>query len=593
MNTPIGTYATSKDELISAPYWAKKIGRVVKSLFDPDSDTSMHPVPEVRDSLVTTGLTNSESLAAMANAWRVHQTRKSVYQDIERMDSEDEMVATALDIIADCSVSYTDTSGFHFKIRSENPRVQSVLHALERRLDLDNEVWQICRDMVKHGNEFREIVIDRQAMKIIGFKQTISFQIYPKTNKRGDKMPGWVVKEDGDIYMSNGKEMELEEWQICPFIFGAKKGYLSVPPLAAARRNWTRLMKMEDGMAVARLVRAYDKIIHKIPVKENQSGTEIMAHIRQYKDNIQKRRLIDSDGFMTQTDNSLDVQTDFFLPDDGSGRGGVTLLSANNTQLGNLNDIMYHREKLLTRLQVPIAYLQITSAQKTHVSAGASSQKADVELQFARMLRRVQRHLLKGIHRLCDLELMLQGITPEEGLYNIEVTEINTKDLKADAEIELTYAQAAVFFVEALGALPPELIADKFMHLDVDQQKMLEGFLDKYGDKLLKAKVKAIEMEAQPPKPAPGASALPKKGNGGSSSTSRATRSGSQKGTKASSKQTIPLEAFVDAMYDLTDEINDEFRSQGIDVPELDESHRNAIRSNLFAISQRDNLVLE
>jgi hypothetical protein len=589
MATPIGTYASStgKDDLISAPFWAKKLGRTFKALFNPDSPTAMHPASEPRDSLVMTGLTNADSLASMANAWRVHQTRKSVYQDIERMDSEDEMVATALDIIADCSVSYTDTSGFHFKIRSDDAETQKVLHALEKRLDLHNEIWQICRDMVKNGNDFREVVIDRQTMKIVAFKQTISYQIYPKTNKRGDKLPGWVVKEDGDIYMSNGKELELEEWQICPFIFGSKKGFLASPPLAAARRNWIRLTKMEDGMAVARLIRAYDKMVHRIPVKPEMPVTDIMNRIRMYKDSISKRRILDSDGMMTQVDNNLDVQTDFYLPDDGSGRGGVDLLSANNTQLGNLNDIIYHREKLLTRLQVPIAYLQITTAQKTHIASGASSQKADVEIQFARMLRRVQRQLLKGIHRLCDLELMLNGITPERGSYKIEVTEINTVDLKKDADIELTYAQAAVFFVEAFGALPPELIAEKFMHLDNDQQKLLDTFLKTSGARLTEAKIKGAEAAGQP-KPAPGSDALPKKGTG-NSTKNRAARSGEQKGTK----QSIPLEAFVDVMYDLAEGINEDFRNQGIEVPELDESHRNVIRANLASIIQRDNLVLE
>jgi hypothetical protein len=513
----------------------------------------------------------------MANAWRVYQNRKSIYQDIERMDGEDEIVATALDIIADCSISYAEaaTSKPHFKIRAKTEQAQLILDNLSKRLNLPREIWQICRDMVKQGNDFREVVVDRQAMKIVAFKQTISYQIYPKTNDRGDKCPGWTLKTDGDVF--TGKEYDLEEWQIIPFIFGAKRGYLSIPPLAPARRNWIRLAKMEDGMAIARLIRAYDKMVHKIPVRSEMSAAEIMNRIRIHKEAVTKRRILDSGGLVTQVDAPLDVQTDFYLPDDGSGRGGIELLSANNAQLGNLNDVIYHREKLLSRLQVPISYLQITTAQKTHVAASASK-KADVEMQFARMLRRVQEHLLEGLQRLCDMELMLNGVTPEEDLYDIELTQINTKDLKEDADIELTYAQAAVYFVEAFGSLPSDLLADKFMRLNPDQQATLDTFLGKYGERIVKARVKTIETAAQP-KSAGGFPA-------GNQNKGLAQRTTEQKGGGAPT-QSVPIDTLVDLFFTLTEEVYQDFRGLGIEVPDVDDSYRNAIRANLEIMANR------
>jgi hypothetical protein len=586
--------AKNSAKSIPVPYWAKKVGRAVEVLFNPTADDPRHPVPVVKDSnSLTETVVVDSNFASIPNLWKTHQTRKAVYSDIERMDGEDEAVATALDIIADCSVSYNEpTDSPQFEINSQDAQVQEILRALSARLDLPNEIWQIARDCVKHGNEFREVVIDRQAMKVIAFKQTISFQIYPKTTERGDKLPGWVVLKDGDIY-TNQKGKELDEWQICPFQFGSKRGFLSVPPLASARRNWIRLTKMEDGMAIARLVRAYDKMVHKIPVKPEMSREEVMSRIRMYKEGISKKRMLDSEGMLTQLDSPLDVQSDFYLPDTGDGRGGVELLSANNAQLGNLNDIIYHREKLLTRLQVPIAYLQLTSAQKTHLTAGAN--KSDVELQFARMLRRVQRMLKKGLRRLCDIELMLHGIVPSEDLYDIVLTPINTKDLREDANIELTYAQAAVYFIEAFGALPPELLASKFMHLDTEQTEILKTFLDEYGKKLTEAKVKTIENGAIPKTDLikdrlPGDS---EKGKGsGNQNKTRGSRSSEQKGSKEA-KQSIPAETLVELFYDLQESVFQEMRDNGVEVPEMDEfSQKNAIRANLAQVAQRPDAEL-
>ena len=592
--SPIGAYGgmSGSNERVAAPAWARKLGRYLKTIFDPETGTPQHPtphpVPNIGDNYVSTGITDTTTITYVANAWRVYQNRKSIYQDIERMDSEDEIVATALDIIADCSVNYAETASSkeRFKIRAKTPKAQTVLDNLSKRLNLPSEIWHICRDMVKQGNDFREVVIDRQAMKIVAFKQTVSYQIYPKTNAKGDKCPGWTLKTDGDVF--TGKEYDLEEWQIIPFIFGTKRGYLSIPPLAPARRNWIRLAKMEDGMAIARLVRAYDKLVHKIPVTKEMSTDEIMTRIRIHKDSVTKRRILDSSGLVTQVDAPLDVATDFYLPDVGDGRGGIECLTANNAQLGNLNDIIYHREKLLSRLQVPIAYLQITTAQKTHVSAG-QAKGANVEIQFARMLRRVQRHLLEGLRRLCDMELMLNGITPDEDLYEIELTQINTKDLREDADIELTYAQAAVYFVEAFGTVPPELLADKFLHLNPEQQKIMDVCMTKYADRIQTARVKKLETDAKP-KPA-GAGGFGASGATGNQPKGLAARGAEQKGKAVKPKagqsdETVPIDTLVDIVYAVTEELHQDMRDEGILVPDdVDESYRTALRTNLEAFA--------
>lgn len=590
-------FDTNKTKAQPVTYWAKKIGRALNELFDPNANEPRHSVPSVKSSNSVTDMSVVDvSMMSIPNLWKTHQTRKSVYEDINRMDESDETVATALDIIADCSVSYNEPSDtITCEFVSEDERVKKILDAMASRIKLSDEIWQIARDGVKHGNEFREVVIDRQSLKVIALKQTISYQIYPKTTERGDKIPGWVMLKDGDLY-GNQKGKELDEWQICPFQFGSRSGLLAVPPLAAARSNWIRLSKMEDGMAIARLTRAYDKMVHKIPVKPEMSREEVMARIQMYKTSITKKRMLDSDGLLTSLDSPLDVQSDFYLPDTGDQRGSVELLSANNAQLGNLNDIIYHREKLLTRLQVPIAYLQITSAQKTHLTAGAN--KSDVERQFARMLRRVQRMLKSGIRRVCDIELLLNGIAPSDDLYDIRLTTINTKDLKEDADIELTYAQAAVYFVEAFGVLPPELLADKFMHLDTEQRDILTKFLDGYGTKLTETKMKALETAAAP-KSDLTKDRLPgdaNKGKGsGNQNKSKAGRSSEQVGAKKT-EQSVPIETLVELFFDLQESVFQEMREQGIDVPETDEiSQRNAIRANLMQIANTPdaNLIIE
>lgn len=574
-----------------SPSWTRKIGKVFNAIFDLDDGS--HPVARVGNKETFTEVTTaSGQTIMMPDLWKVYNDRKSVYKDIEQMDNEDELVSTALDIVADFIASDPKKA---FQVVTKDKEVEKILNNLSTRLKLSRDVWQIVRAFYKHGNEFREVIIDRTTtpMKIKGFKQTVSYQIWPKTNDHGDKLPGWLVVTDQDVSMNGGKE--LEEWQIIPFIYGERKGTLAVAPLASARKNWMRLTTMEDGMVVARLTRAYDKVVHRIPVKTEWTSNEIMATIKRYKDAITKRKLVASDGTMTSVENPLSVDTDFYLPDDGSGKGGVSMLSANNAQLGNLNDIYYHREKLLTRLKVPISYLQIMSSQKTHLTAGSGTSNA--ELAYARTLQVVEGVLEDGLRRLFDMELMLNGIAPAEDLYEIVLTKINSKDLMTDANIELTYAQAAVYFIEAFGALPAELLASKFMNLTIEQQEMMEKFLSGDATKIWKAQLKTIESgaDAVAAKSDLTKDRLPgdNKSGSGNQNKSRATRASEQKGAKSKAKQSIDMDSLVDIFSVFYDGIADDLRAEGQDVPTLNEADRDEIRQNILSrVSQDGELVI-
>jgi hypothetical protein len=586
------------------PSWVGKFTRRVADLFKDDGP---QPQPDLRRNESVTDLTTdgTNQSVTVPISLKAQQTRKAVFQDIEQMDANDELVATALDILADCSVNFLDSeSEERIKIETKDEKVLKILNEAIQRLDLNNDLWQIAREMVKHGSAFRENVIDRNQKdpKIINLKQTVAWTIWPNESPMGDKLPGWIQRTEQDAYTDGGQK--LDEWQITPFMYGIKYGYLHVGPLAAARRNWMRIQKMEDGMAVARLTRAYDKQVHRIPVKENWTKDEIQGAIRRYKDSITKRRMSSgTDGTnINQGDMPFDAQTDFFLPDDGTKRGGVEILSGTNNQLMNLTDVYYLREKLLARLKVPIQFMQIMSTQKTHVSAGKGS--PDTDLQFARTLKGIQSSIRRGLKRILDFELLLQGVLATDGLYEIKLCPIRVQDDAEQAKIELTLAQAAVYMSEAFGALPPEILAQKFLRLSDEQKAVLDKFLKAEGAQVFKAKVKAIE-EAAKPKPVAGIGGAKTATGGkkikdrvvggdtgsGNNNKSRAARSSEQRG---GAKQSVEVDTLVDIFVQVQTELEDDLRAQGHDIPEGNQMvMRQAIVNRLGEIAQEDEILLE
>jgi hypothetical protein len=546
----IFNYTDRNDNLKPAPSWASKITRRIgEKLFGLEGP---QPQPKLTDgSSATDNLVGSADHVITQVSSRVGRERKSVYDDIEEMDSNDELVATALDVIADRAFAFIEEDSLdRIRIKTEDKNVQKILEELIKRVDLQHDVWQLGRETVKHGSIFREPLVDRNQKdpKVLSLKQTVPWQIWPNTTKKGDKIPGWIVRDEQALYTDGGQR--LDEWQIIPFLYGTKYGYLHVGPLASARRNWYRINKSEDSLAEARATRSFDKLVHRVPVQSTWLPAKVMEAIRMYRDNATKKRMVSgtTDSYTSnQGPAPMDVQTDFYLPDDGSGRGGVDILSGTNNQLMNLTDLYYLREKLLARLKVPIQFLQIQSTQKTHV---ASSGGPNVDIQFASVLRGVQAVVHRGLKRLFDLELLLQGVANAE--YEIQFARIDTVDRMQEAKILLTRAQAAAYFNESFGVLPPETLTSLVLpDLNEEQKKLFDDFAKGDGAKIKKLRIKTME-EASKPKPAAGASGI---GGGklkdrvvggdtgsGNNNKSRAKRSGEQKG---SSVQSVDIEDVV------------------------------------------------
>ena len=143
--------------------------------------------------------------------------------------------------------------------------------------------------------------------------------------------------------------------------------------------------------------------------------------------------------------------------------------------------------------------------------------------------------------------------------------------------------------MEAFGTVPPELLADKFLHLNPEQQKIMDVCMTKYADRIQTARVKKLETDAKP-KPA-GAGGFGASGATGNQPKGLAARGAEQKGKAVKPKagqsdETVPIDTLVDIVYAVTEELHQDMRDEGILVPDdVDESYRTALRTNLEAFA--------
>lgn len=421
-----------------------------------------------------TGAADTAYMSLSHQAWRVQWDRRAIYFDLKEMAQNDPLISTALDVIADCTTGFedTDADSFEWTMEKENESALKILNDLKKRCELGPECWQMVHGFVQYGEEYREVVVDDE-MIVRSFVSLPAYTITPKMDKRGNRAGGWEQRPEGVYYKD---PIQFAEWQIIPFIYGVKRGHFGTGLMLPARRTWKRLVRVEDGMALARLIRSYDKLVHEVPVPANAPLAQQLEFVREYRKNMLKRRGVDEDGNLVQRENPFQVETDIFVPNDGSNRGGVQLLESKNNQLQYIEDVLYHQATLIARTKVPAKYLNLTRKSGALTDGGLTAE----DIQFARTLRQAQAVLRHGLVRLANYALAMQGYSGDDLGVSVNLPKISTDDVLKDAKIQFTEAQAAEIISNILKdrEIPWELVADKYMGLSEDEKAILSKWVD-------------------------------------------------------------------------------------------------------------------
>lgn len=405
--------------------------------------------------------------------WEVDAHRRSIHIDIDDMDNNDEIVSQALDQIADTAVGFEDDEVEGFYLDTENKKVERILTDLFDRTSLRSGTWNIIRRMVKYGNEFLEIVLGDSAegFQIVRLKGDIpEHTIYPKLDLQGNQDPNfpWYQRLPRLGAMHS---IAFEPWQLGHFHYGEMDRKVSVPVLKSARRNWRRLQHTEDSMALARMNRAYIKLVHHVPVDPSGDSKSHKETIEEYKKNMTTKEWRNfTTGKYGQMEKTLGVNTDYFLPEDGTGQAGIDTIDPKNTNLWKIDDVNYARERLICRLGVPQSYLNL-GGQKAGKSSGEHEER-----HFARKIRKIQSAFKDGINFICRVELICHGLDPTDPKndFVIGMAEINSEDIYRRAQAENTYATALGTYLKVID-IPPEMVMKKYMRLNERQIRRYKG----------------------------------------------------------------------------------------------------------------------
>ena len=425
---------------------------------------------------------------------KVEKNRRAKYRDYDLMDAEDPVLISALDLYADNATKSETDAETIVEVISDDEKIVEVINEVKKRLDVDEAVWSIAREVAKYGDCFEEVVAYPDG-EIHRLKHLKPDEMSITVDEYGRMDPETPYKQ---VDPSSEEEIAaFAEWQVLHFCVKRSRNSLygvNGSVLYPVRKIFKQLAMMEDAMVIARLTRAQQRYGFLIDVNGIDAGDDTIEYLKEVKDMMKKHRTIDPQtGKFDLNFNPLSMEEDLFIGVREGSRADVKVLQG-STNLGQLADVEYFQNKIFAGLKVPKAYLGF----ERDINAKATLTEQDV--QFARSVRRIQTALQSELKRLFDLVLATRGMYPEPGAYYVRLPAISTVDELRHWQTEHLKAQIAAVLRKEVGVSTRWILQNMLDMTDEDIDELLSDYeeADSVDNRILSA-VQAAQMAMAPP----------------------------------------------------------------------------------------------
>ena len=431
--------------------------------------------------------TYSNPYTTAQNRRAAYEIRKlDLFKDYELMD-QDPIIASALDIYSDES-TVTNIEGEILKVKSENTKVQKILHNLYYDvINIEFNLWSWIRNMTKYGDFYLQLdIVDKYG--VVNVKPISAYEI-TRLEDHDPANPQLIQFE----IASEKKEMK-ENYEVAHFRVLSDTNFLPYgrSMLENGRKIFKQLTLMEDAMLIHRIMRAPEKRVFKIDVG-NIPPREVEQFMQRIINKMKKTPVIDqATGDYNLKYNVESVTEDYFLPVRGGDSGTEidTLPGLSNND--QIDDIEYLRNKLMASLRIPKAFLGYEEG----LSGGKATLAAE-DVRFARTIERLQKIIVSELTKIGIVHLYSQGFDDSD-LIDFSLELQNPSMIHEQEKLELMTQQVEV----AERAIDTKLFSREWLYdnvfdfSDEEKKELFDGIVE---DTKQKFRLESIENEGQDP----------------------------------------------------------------------------------------------
>lgn len=346
------------------------------------------------------------------------------------------------------------------EIQCKNKDVQDELNFLflhRKMLNFNRRAPGLVKRLCINGDYFFEALINIENPKdgILGLIELAPESMYRIETTKGrllefqqssegpdyESLIKQPVTQSSDEELNQSKAIRFTPDQIVHFRLGEDRktfypyGQSLIEP---ARGPAHQLRLMEDSMIVYRLVRAPERRVFYIDTGQ-MSGHRQEAFMQRMQDLLRKKKVVTrpGDGATTIDErwSAPSADEDYWIPTRPNSNTRIETLPG-ATNLGEIDDSVYFRNKLYVALNFPQNYFNNEDVGATRITLSSQN------IRFARMIERIQEHVEDGLWQIADRHLRLIGY-PEEVYEDLVIKLTIPSDWRTLSRMEIDSAKLA------------------------------------------------------------------------------------------------------------------------------------------------------
>ena len=415
----------------------------------------------------------------------MHQNRMQLYADYEMMD-KDPIISSALDIYSDES-TLADQFGDILTIKTNNTQIQKILYNLFYDvLNIEFNLWTWVRNMTKYGDFFLKLDIADE----IGILNARPFSSYEV--ERWEEYNDVTGEYDIKFKHVADQQQKYDVFEIAHFRVLSDSNFLPYgrSMLEGARKEFQKLMMLEDAMLIHRIMRAPEKRIFKIDIG-NIPPNEVDSFMETIINKMKKIPHVDSQtGNYNLKFNLNNMLEDYYLPVRG-GQSSTSIDTLPGMTFTGIEDIEYVKNKMMAALKIPKPFLGYSEAVEGKTTL------ASMDIRFARTIERLQKIVCSELTKIAIVHLYAQGFEGED-LIGFEL-ELTAPSIIYDQQKVALMTEKMTL---ATSMKDSKLLSDKYIYefiFNMSEDEWLQQRTDIVEDLKLRFRQNQIEQEGNDP----------------------------------------------------------------------------------------------
>ena len=307
-------------------------------------------------------------------------------------------------------------------------KIKEEFDAILRMMNFNNLADDLFKRWYIDGRIYYHVVVDdknpRQGIQELRFIDPRKIRKVREIQKDRDPKTGAsIIKSIAEYYVYNDRGTTTQNYtaQVSAGLRIAADAILNVNSglmdakntfvisyLHKAIKPLNQLRMIEDAVVIYRISRAPERRIFYIDVGNLPKG-KAEQYLRDIMVKYRNKMVYDAETGQLRDDRKhMSMLEDFWLPRREGGKGTeITTLPAGQN-LGQMEDVLYFRQKLLNSLNVPISRLEPQGGGM--IGVGRSTEVTRDEVKFMKFITRLRNKFTQLFDHALQKQLVLKGI---------------------------------------------------------------------------------------------------------------------------------------------------------------------------------------